>query len=135
MAKRNGWITIKSIVSVVAIIVLATLIIWGLYVVRERGEVARREEAVKLAQERLDEIARQEVKDPDSNTNNQNSEPETAVNEGGSSQQVNEGGSSELPQTGPSDAISIVSLALVIFAVTSYAYSARHLRVLQSTSR
>lgn len=135
MAKRNGWITVKSIVAAVAIIVLTALIIWGLYVVRERGDVARREEAVKVAQERLDEIAKQEVKEPVTDTATQNGDSEVAVNEGNATAEPNTSGVSALPQTGPSDGMGIIGAALVVFAVASYASSVRNLRALRASNR
>lgn len=73
MAIFNGWrITRAGVVFVLGILVLAGLVLGGIWVVRERAEQARRDEAIKIASENLEEEseevvtpANQEVSAPD----------------------------------------------------------------------
>lgn len=110
MAKRNGWITIKSIMVTVGMIILAGFIIGGLYVARERGEEVRRETAIQQAQERLEEIAAQEVKE-------ESETKEPPVNQG----------VEELPATGIQDVMTIFAVGALTFAIASYVQSQRRL--------
>lgn len=56
MAIFNGWrITRAGVVFVIGILVLAGLVFGGIWFVNGRGEQARRDEAIKIAEQQLEE--------------------------------------------------------------------------------
>ncbi len=122
MAMRNGWITVKGIVATVAVIVLAALIIGGLYVVRERSEQLRREEAIKVAQEQLET----QTSDPVSVNVEENGASIKEEATAGSGDFVGD----KLPETGVSDLGALIAMVLLTATVTSFWQSRRQVRAL-----
>ena len=102
----------------------------GLYLVRERGEQARREEAINIADQQLQAESDEDVAistDGDINeTPAQEQAPATTgQTDNGADSPISAAppaSASELPQTGP-DAISFVGLGLLSFAVVSFIHS------------
>lgn len=123
------------------IILLALVVLGGLYFAKERGEQARREEAIQIAQENLEQESEQggaivpSVDGEAENENeNENENQGTGSSNGGTSnnsgdEELPEGGQppSELPATGPAETFSMVGLGLLVFAVVSYLASRRAL--------
>jgi LPXTG-motif cell wall-anchored protein len=120
-------ITRSGVGLTVGIIVLALVVLGGLYLVKERGEQARREDAIEVAQETLEsESAEEGSLTPSIDGNNE------VTDEGDSSeqsQQMPAGGTDqspqELPATGPTDAASLLVLGALSFTVASYFSSRR----------
>lgn len=122
MSVLNGWRPARNgILLVIGIIIVAGLVFGALYLVRERGEAARREEAVKLAEEQLQQQADKEVAIV--------VEEDSAAPEG-SGLGAAASGATELPKTGGSadSALAIIALGAVAFTVTAYLGSRRRLR-------
>jgi FtsZ-interacting cell division protein ZipA len=125
MARFTGWRPTRAgIVLVVGIIVLAALVLGGLYLVRERGEQARRDEAIQVAEGQLNEEANDvALNDPEeTNTPEETATPSEQTN-GGTTQNNPAPTATELPQTGPSDIFAGLIVALLTFSVTSYVMS------------
>lgn len=138
-------ITQAGVALTVGIIVLIGLIIGGLFWVKQSGEQARRDEAVKIAEEKRegqsgDDVALNgESPDPtkqngsegapntDDTTNNGANENQTAdeMTQAGPSSNVES--ATELPQTGPADAVGVVILGGVTFVAVAYSRSRRAL--------
>lgn len=134
-------ITRAGVALTVGIIVLTGLIIGGLFWVKQSGEQARRDEAVKIAEEKLegqsgDDVALNgESSDPteesapntDDATNGSASENQTAdeMTQAGPSSDVE--AAAELPQTGPADTVAVIALGAVTFIVVAYNRSRRAL--------
>lgn len=128
MAKRNGWITIKGIIITAIIIVLALGVWGGLKIAEERGEQSRRAEAVREAEDRLDEIAARETETPDSEGGSeQAAEQQSPGREDDSDTAATVG---YLPETGPGDFVSVVALAGLAFVVSSFIASRRQVKLL-----
>jgi len=128
MAIFGGWrVTRVGVLFIVGIIVLAGLVTGGIFLVKNRGEAVRREEAVKVAEQNLEDQSKVAVQpvpaeestaqgatDPDAAGETVTSTP-TATAE-------------ELPQTGPAElqAIgNIVIVALLALSVSFYVTSRR----------
>ena len=138
-------ITRAGVALTVGIIVVTGLIIWGLFWIRGAGEQARQDEAMKIAQQQLEEESRNDValNDGDEekanenesqssgeNSTSNNSSEESASNQtssGTSSTSTSGGTASELPQTGAGDVAPAFILALLTFSVASYVVSKRNL--------
>ena len=122
-------VTRAGVGLVVGIIILGALVLGGLYLVRERGEQARREEAINIADQQLqaesdediaistDDESEAPAKEEESATTGQ-----TDTKEDSPVSATPPAATSELPQTGP-DAISFVGLGLLSFAVVSFIHS------------
>lgn len=129
MAIFNGWqITRAGVVFVVGIIILIGLVFGGVWMVRERGEQARRQEAAKIAQQNLEE---QSETDPSTQTGTNTgavavSEPTDPDTQTTTSTPP---ASNVLPETG-ADVSQIVSVTLVTLAVAYYVTSRRAAREL-----
>ncbi len=110
----------------VGIIVLAALIFGGLYLVRERGEQARREDAIAIAEQNLEEQSNEgtPIVVEEETAEEEASGEETAPN--GTEQQSDATSPSELPATGAT-ANALFVLAVIAFAATSYGLSVRQL--------
>ena len=117
MAIFNEWrITRAGILFVVGIIVLAGLVFGGIWLVRERGEQARREDAIKVAEENLQKQS--EVATQPNNNGQQtgaNTQPPAAAPPTGV----------ELPATGIADLAPVLVLAIVALAAGYYVSSRR----------
>ena len=144
MAIRN--VTRAGVGLVVGIIILGLLVLGGLWLVRERGEQARRAEAINIAEQQLQSDSDQEVaidtedateKETDTppvkeeesapapapvtpTTPTEATKPEGQTAAPAPSAQPEE--ATVLPQTGP-DAFSILGLGILSFAVLSYIHS------------
>ncbi|MFZ1302050.1 MAG: LPXTG cell wall anchor domain-containing protein [Candidatus Microsaccharimonas sp.] len=135
MAIRN--VTRAGVGLVIGIVILALIVLASIWFVRERGEQARREEAIAIADQQLKAESDQEVaidtddasKDESEAATNGNGSTESSI--GGSTAPSTSGSGSsastatELPQTGPADALWVVGVGLVVFAGASYYQSRR----------
>lgn len=102
----------------IGIIILALVVLGGLYIVKQRGEQARRDEAITIAKENL------ETQSSDKGALNEGTNNTNTADEGGASEMpASNGGdvaTSQLPQTGPGDFLAFVGVALLVFVGTSY---------------
>lgn len=139
-------ITQTAVWLTVGIIFLAAVVLGGLYLVKGRGEQARRADAIEVAQQNL-EAQSQTGTTPSVDGAVENSgtpSDESAVGSAGdeATGATNDATStgdaqgaagtqgtnpSELPQTGAGDAMAIVAVALLSFAGVSYITSLRNL--------
>ena len=116
----------------VGIIILSLVALGGLYLVKNQGEQARREEAVKVAEERLKAESEQEVAVDETVTE------EVAVEDGTQTDDATAGdtipatgptedvtAAAELPQTGPAQAGAVVVLGAITYAIVTYVRSRR----------
>lgn len=141
-------ITAAGVGLTVGIIVLAAVIFGGLYLVKERGEQARREEAIKVAQNNLDQQSSEtpalnegdEASNPQEGTTqggtdttgNQgstdtdtNADTETETNSGTSTDSASGDDVDTLPETGAGDIVPAVAMGILTFSVASYVVSRR----------
>ncbi len=127
-------ITRSGVALTVGIIIVTALIIGAFFIVKNAGEQARREDAIKVAEQNLEEQSSDDValNDPDENkdseeststgqgaTTNDGAESDTSApsSAGNSSQQS----ATELPQTGPAEqGMSLMIIALLAFSAVSY---------------
>lgn len=137
----------------VGIIILAGVLFGGLWLVKERGEQARRDEAVKVAEQNLEKQSNNQVAAQNDTKDEQNKDEQstgtsdqsttqgateqtdtTSTEEATGSSVANEtsttGSASvatELPQTGPveSSLLTAIAIAAVTFAGVSYWRSRR----------
>jgi len=122
-------ITQAGVGLAVGIIILTGLIVGGFFWVKNSGEQARRNEAIEIAQQNLEEQSKQDDKkdaageiiapenteNPPSNTQDNTSNNDTVAQE-----------ASELPRTGVADQLSnTVAISALTFAVVSYIASRR----------
>lgn len=138
-------ITRAGVALTVGIIVVTGLIIGGLFLVKNQGEQARRDEAIKIAEQNLEEQSENGVALNEGEANTETTQGEestqgaaeggTATNSepgqtSGSSEVAGSSTVNELPATGPADAAAFAVLGLLTFAGVSY-YRSRKL-LLQS---
>ena len=127
----------------VGIILLAAVVFGGLWLVKDRGEQARREEAVKIAEQKLNEESSREVATESQGNQQeqeeQNQQEQANQQQNGSatlpgatqneSENTNTSGTTatELPQTGPVEnaLVAIVAIGLITFTGVSYLRSRR----------
>ena len=118
MAVLNGWrLTRAGVVFVLGIVLLGALVFGGIWFVKERGEQARRDEAIKVAEAQLEEQS--EV--------NQTPIAEEAQNNGSTNAPTTgttQATTVELPATG-AEAGHIVAIAALAIATSYYAASRR----------
>lgn len=134
-------ITRAGVALTVGIIVVSALLIGGFLLARSTAEQARRSEAIKVAQQNLEEASKKQTalnegndsqnKD-ESQSGSSESKPEsdTQQNQTQPEQQSNAVPSSpsELPTTGAGDALGMgLGLALLTFAATAFVQSRRRL--------
>ena len=142
-------VTRAGVGLIIGIIVLAGLVWGGLYLVKERGEAARRDETLKIAEQKLKDESNKGValnqgdKDKDTSKgddkNDASSGGSSTTLPGGQSNNGSEGDNANLPTTGPSvevtelpqtgvvDTGSILAVGLLTFSVISYIVSRRQL--------
>lgn len=133
-------ITQSGVALTVGIIVLTGLIIGGFFIVKNSGEQARREDAIKVAEQNLQEqsnngVALNENSDSVTNESTETTEdtpakeetatesttPSTQPDTSSSTQATN-----ELPQTGPVDQlVNLLAVTLLTFSGVSYVASQR----------
>jgi len=118
-------VTRAGVGLVVGIIILGLLVLGGLWLVRERGEQARRTEAINIAEQQLKEesndgAALNTGEDSPAKPGDAATKPEgsTTIPQGGVSTAQPQA-ASELPQTGP-ELVSFVAIGLLSFAVASF---------------
>jgi predicted lipid-binding transport protein (Tim44 family) len=127
-------LTRTGIALLIGIIILAVLVIGGLLFLRDRGEQARREQAIEVADQQLKQDSDRDIAIDSGNGNNQaeaeaspSSEPAPSTapadtNPAPSSTPE----ASALPETGP-ELTPLVAIALLSFAAVSYQQSRRRL--------
>lgn len=125
-------VTRSGVALTVGIIIIGLLVLGGLYVVKQRGEQARREDAIQVAQENLESQSSQNgALNPGTDSSDTATTPR---DDGDRSQQMPTGGNSnaatpgELPATGPTEVASLFAVALLSFSMVAYAQS-RKLRL------
>lgn len=118
----NGWrITRAGVVFVIGILVLAGLVFGGIMLVQQRGEQARRDEAVKIAEQQLkeqSEVAKETNTEPvktDEAQTNGTTVPATTT--------------TTLPETGP-ELMQILAVTALALSAAYYATSLRAARQL-----
>lgn len=140
-------ITRSGVGLTIGIIILGLVVLGGLIIVKQRGEQARRDEAVKIAQQNL-ESQSTGVLSPgtdssnstssgssnDTNTATSGTSGGTANSDSASTGSTNAGSSNvatnsttQLPQTGPSDFVPVLAIGALTFAAVSYVRSRRTL--------
>lgn len=131
MAKFT-WVrpTRSGVLMTIGIIVLAGLLLGGLFWLKQTGEQARRDEAISTAEQQLQQESEQGVAlNEGDTTQTENTNEETS--EGQAQSDTSSVASSaadvqELPQTGPAaNVIGMVVVGLVTFAIASYYRSRR----------
>jgi len=131
-------ITRAGVGLTVGIIILALVVLGGLYLVRERGEQARRDDAVEIAQENAESEAGETgtltptVIDGNEEAGEEASPAEsTANNTKSDTSEESTATPGELPATGPSDIAGLLILGLLSFMAVSYMSSRRALTNVQ----
>lgn len=125
--------TRAGILLIIGIIVATGLIVAGLLWVKQSGEQARRDEAVKIAEQNLEEDSKSDdVALNDGDESNQQEQAPTESNQestpNGAEQNTstsNNPSVTELPQTGAGDIVPFVAAGLLAFSVSSYVISRR----------
>ncbi len=120
-------ITRTGVVLTVGIIIVAGLLIGGLLWVQQKGEQARREEAIRIAETQLESESSQDVAPDNSggasagNTDGQKDSENGASSgqSGGTSAQSTD----ELPETGIGDVAPLLIIGVLVFFVASYLQS------------
>ncbi|HWT40913.1 MAG TPA: LPXTG cell wall anchor domain-containing protein [Dongiaceae bacterium] len=142
-------ITRAGVGLTIGIIVLAGAVLAGVLIMKQRGEVARNDATMKIAEQKLKDESNQGValnqgsnsqnssqssgnSSDNGSTNSSNSSNNAASNTGNSSASAANGGSNgssaaELPQTGPENAFAPIIVALLVFVGASYWRSRRTL--------
>lgn len=131
MAIFGGWrITRTGIVFVLGIVVLAAAVFGGVWMVKERGEQARQEEAVRIAQQNLEEQSQTPVNESDDEEEQGMGvvavEDDDEATSAGSDVAV-QGDQDEMPQTG-AGLNMLLAIAFLTLAGAYYATSRRAVR-------
>lgn len=122
--------TRSGVALTVGIIIIGLLVLGGLYIVKQRGEQARREDAIEVAQQNLQENSQNGALTPGNNSaeSNGNSDQSQAENNN-QTEQMPSGGNgnattpSELPATGPVEVMPLLAIALLSFSAVAYVQS------------
>lgn len=123
------YVTRTGVALTVGIIILTGLLTGGLLWVKHEGEQARRQEAIKIAEQQLNEqsngeVALNEGDDKPSEQEDSEKNADAEQNTGSGTGTGTGTGAGELPQTGPAESlVSILAIALLAFVGTSYARS------------
>lgn len=127
-------VTRAGVALTVGIIVLTGLILGGFFLVKNQGEQARRDEAIKIAEQNLKEQSENGVALNEGDKKDESKQEETSEQEQGASGEGmpatgGTGGQSvtELPQTGAGDALPIVGAGLIVLLSVAYYQSRRAL--------
>jgi FtsZ-interacting cell division protein ZipA len=124
-------LTRAGIGLVIGIIILALVVFGGIWLVRERGEQARRDEAIAIADQQIEQQDDQDIAIGSGNSTSNNSDQAApsqstdqapASSNGAASTAAPAAAANELPQTGP-ELVQFVAFALLSFAVASYIQS------------
>lgn len=128
MAIFNRWqITRTGVVFVIGTIVLIGLVLGGLWLVQERGEQARRQEAAKIAEQNLESQSESGAQTPATTGDDTNSGTVATPSDTESETQTSTVAvthSGDLPQTG-ADISQVLILALITLATAYYLTSRR----------
>jgi len=131
MAAFGGWrLTRTGILFVVGILVLGGLVTGGVFLVKNHGEAVRRDQAVKVAEQNLNnqsQVATQPINSDNSSSDSDQSSANTANSDNGSAANTSSN-ASQLPETGIDGLQSLGSIlvvALLAFSVASYVSSRR----------
>ncbi len=122
-------ITRAGVALTVGIILVTGLIIGGLFLVKNQGEQARRDDAINIAEQNLEEQSDEGValNEGEGNTETSQNEETESQQSAGSSEATEQVAASELPATGPADtAAALFVVGLLTFASVSY-YQSRKL--------
>ncbi len=120
-------VTRAGVGLVVGIIILAALVFAGLWFVRERGEQTRRDEAINIAEQQLQDMADDEVAiDVDESESTTETETAPSDSETRGATTDNAPAATELPQTGP-EVTPILAAGILTFAAVSFARSRKSL--------
>jgi LPXTG-motif cell wall-anchored protein len=115
----------------VGIILITGLIVGGLFWAKESGEQARREEAIKIAEQNLQDQSDTDVAlngdttEPSTGNTETQTPPENTDDQQSTSATITD--VSELPQTGPADSAMFIAVGALTFATVSYYRSRRTL--------
>jgi hypothetical protein len=121
MAIFNGWqITRAGVVFVIGILVLAGLVFGGIWFVNERGEQARRDEAIKIAQQQLEEQSEVATETNTGTVPVDEEEENGPVPSSSGEERV------ELPETGP-EIVHILAVTALALSAAYYVSSRRAL--------
>ena len=129
-------ITRAGVALTVGIIVLTGLVIGGLLWVKHTGDVARRDQAVAIAQQNLEKDSNKGVvlndgsssKDNSQSSQQQSSQQQSNSQSASNSSDGTAPSASELPQTGPSNGLSFIMIGILVFLGMSYTQSRRAVR-------
>lgn len=135
MAIFGGWrLTRAGILFIVGVLVLGAIVTGGVFMVKNRGEAVRRDEAIKIAEQTLkdeSEVATQPVNTPESTENEEQTTGSAGSNGSASDSDtvvVATENAEELPATGPEELRALgrlLAVALLAFSVTAYVSSRR----------
>lgn len=123
-------ITRSGVALTVGIIIIGLLVVGGLYLVKQRGEQARREDAIEVAQQNLEQSSQEGALTPGNNSGESSgSDTQSQSQTSDQHQQMPAGGSgnattpSELPATGPTEVSALLAVALLSFSAVAYTQS------------
>jgi len=130
MALLGGWrLTRTGALFVIGILVLGGLVTGGVFLVKNHGEAVRRDQAVKIAEQNLEDKSKEvstpiattpEASQPDTTKPGQTSTPGTHT--GTDTTVVASAGAAQLPQTGVDAVQGIQQLAVVTILALSVAF-------------
>lgn len=120
-------VTRAGVGLVVGIIILGLLVLGGLWLVRERGDQARREEAITIADQQLKAESDEDIALNTGEGTNEESTEQAPAEESpvitspadNSAVASQPSSAAELPRTGP-EAASIVAIGVLSFALLSF---------------
>jgi LPXTG-motif cell wall-anchored protein len=129
--------TRAGVLLMIGVVVLTALITFGLFWVKNTAEQARRDEAVKIAEQNLEEqsdegVALNEGDDSNTESSNESTGEQSESNTESQSNSSSNSSSSqqsatELPQTGIEDVAPLFIIGLLTFSVSAYIVSRRQL--------
>lgn len=117
----GGWrITRLGILFIIGVLLLGGLVAGGILVAQNRGETARRDEAIKIAEQKLKDdsqgVTQPIASDPAVDTD-KNTDDAPAV--------VTAADTEALPETGPEDIGNILAVTMLALSVALYVSSRR----------
>lgn len=121
MAIFGGWrLTKAGILFVIGIVVLAGLVTGGVFLAKNRGEAARREEAVKIAEQNLEDESKVAVETTP--VAEATDEAEETATEAAEETVVAAAAPEVLPQTGPAELQAIGNILIVTLLALSTSF-------------
>ena len=127
MALFGGWrLTKAGILFVIGVVVLAGLVTGGIFLVKNRGETARREEAVKIAEQNLKDESQVAVETtPVAEVTEEAEETQVVATEAAQEAVVAAANPEALPETGPAELQAVGNILIVtLLALTTSFYVA-----------